>query len=210
MKDRIKEFRRVTARELSSNQQNLRRHPETQLNALRAIISEVGFASALVAYETPEGLVLIDGHARVESAMPDSLLPTLILDVDQVEAEKLLATMDTIASMAESDIDALSSLLDDLSFEEADLQKLASSLLEIEQLQIEEDSQGDRETLLALRPHEHYDYVVILARTSREWNNLCDILDIGEAVYEKGHGLKKIGLGRGISATEFIRRISCG
>ena len=140
MKDRIKEFRRVTARELSSNQQNLRRHPETQLNALRAIISEVGFASALVAYETPEGLVLIDGHARVESAMPDSLLPTLILDVDQVEAEKLLATMDTIASMAESDIDALSSLLDDLSFEEADLQKLASSLLEIEQLQIEEDS----------------------------------------------------------------------
>lgn len=208
MRDRIKELRRVAAKELTANKKNWRQHPESQLSVLRAIFSEVGFASALVAYESSEGLVLIDGHARVETACADDLLPTLILDVDDVETDKLLAAMDTITTMAETDVEALSSLLEEVQFEEADLQNLVSSLEELDCLPFEEEPEGEREPELALRPHEHYDYVVILAKTTYEWNNLCDILDIGNAVFDKGQGRKKIGLGRAISASEFIRRMS--
>ncbi len=84
IRDRIKELRKVRASELLPNPRNWRKHPEAQSNALRGALSEIGYADALIAYETPNGLMLIDGHLRAETT-PDMEVPVLITDLDEAE-----------------------------------------------------------------------------------------------------------------------------
>ncbi|MGE5194065.1 MAG: ParB N-terminal domain-containing protein [Deltaproteobacteria bacterium] len=111
IRDRIKELRRVRAAELAPNPKNWRTHPKAQQDALKGILAEVGYADALLARETPEGgLVLIDGHLRAETT-PDTMVPVLVLDVDESEADKLLATLDPLAALADADAGKLNELL---------------------------------------------------------------------------------------------------
>lgn len=113
IRDRIVDFRRVPAADLLSHGQNWRRHPKAQWDALDDVLAEVGFAGAVLARENAEGrLVLIDGHLRrdlLDSKKTD--VPVLILDVDEAEAKKLLATIDPIGAMAETDAALLDELL---------------------------------------------------------------------------------------------------
>ena len=110
IRDRIKEFKRVKASEILPNPKNWRTHPKAQKDALKGLLAEIGFAGAVLARETPNGLMLIDGHLRTET-MSDAEIPVLILDVDEAEANKILATFDPISAMAESDAAALDKLL---------------------------------------------------------------------------------------------------
>jgi hypothetical protein len=103
IRDRIVELRRLLARDLVPNPRNWRRHPKAQAAALRGLLAEVGYADALLGRELPDGRVmLIDGHLRAETT-PDQAVPVLILDVDEDEANKILATLDPLAGMAETD-----------------------------------------------------------------------------------------------------------
>lgn len=114
IRDRIKELRRVKASELHPNPRNWRTHPKQQLDAIRGILAEVGFAGAELARELPDGsLQLIDGHARAEIA-GDAEVPVLVLDVTESEADKILATYDPIGAMAEADAVRLEELLRDV------------------------------------------------------------------------------------------------
>ena len=110
IRDRIKELRRVKASTLIPHDLNYRKHPARQKTLLKQLLGEVGYADALIAYETPQGLRLIDGHLRAETT-PDQLVPVLVLDVDEREANKLLLTMDPLAGLAETDATLLDSLL---------------------------------------------------------------------------------------------------
>ena len=113
IRDRIKEFKRVKASELAPNPKNWRTHPKGQKDALQGLLAEIGFAGAVLARETPSGLMLIDGHLRAETAAT-SEIPVLILDVSELEADKILATFDPLGSMAEKNAEQLSNLLRDL------------------------------------------------------------------------------------------------
>lgn len=110
IKDRIKEFKRVKASDLIPNEKNWRKHPKAQRDALRGVLDEIGYANALLAYETPEGLKLIDGHLRAETT-PEMEVPVLVLDVTESEAYKILATLDPLGAMAETDGERLDNLM---------------------------------------------------------------------------------------------------
>jgi DNA modification methylase len=110
VRDRINELRRVKAGDLIPNPKNWRVHPPAQADALRGILAEVGYVDALLARETPEGLMLIDGHLRAETT-PDSEVPVLVVDVTEAEADKILATFDPLSAMADADAGQLDSLL---------------------------------------------------------------------------------------------------
>jgi DNA modification methylase len=117
IRDRVKELRRVPGKELIPNPKNWRRHPAKQQKAMRAVLAEIGYADALLAREDETGqLVLIDGHLR-RDVTPDDVVPVLILDVTEAEAEKILATLDPLAGMAEIDDSAWSSLIEGLDVE---------------------------------------------------------------------------------------------
>ncbi len=124
IRDRIKELRRIPARQLRPNPRNWRVHPAKQQHALRGILAEIGYADALLARELPDGtLELIDGHLRAETT-PDAIVPVLVLDVSEAEANKLLALLDPLAGLAEQDHEALTQLARDIEFESPVLQQL--------------------------------------------------------------------------------------
>jgi len=114
IRDRIKDFRRVPASELRPNPRNWRTHPQAQRDALQGVLAEVGIADACIARELPDGtLELLDGHLRTET-MGESLIPVLILDLDEAEAAKVLATLDPLAAMAGADPAKLDAILRDV------------------------------------------------------------------------------------------------
>ncbi len=130
IRNRVKELRYVPASQLQPNPKNWRTHPEGQANALRGILAEVGIAGAVLAYETPEGgLKLIDGHLRAET-LGNADVPVLVLDVNEAEADKLLATIDPLGAMAEADADKLRELLKEVETASEDLANMFTELAE--------------------------------------------------------------------------------
>ena len=110
MNNRIKELRYVKASALAPDARNPRRHPQAQRVALQAMLADVGIADAVIARETPAGLVLIDGHLRADLD-PEQMLPVLVTDLDEAEAGKVLATLDPLSAMATKDGGALARLI---------------------------------------------------------------------------------------------------
>jgi hypothetical protein len=128
IRDRIIGLRRVPAGSLRPNPLNWRLHPARQRAALQGALAEIGYASALLARELPDGsLELIDGHLRAETT-PDSQVPVLVLDLDEREAKLLLATFDPLSSLAGADFAALESLLGQVEFQDAALRLLVDEL----------------------------------------------------------------------------------
>ena len=127
IRDRIKELRRVRAGDLLPDPRNWRTHPQAQQDALRGVLAEIGYADALLVRETPEGLMLCDGHLRAETT-PDQEVPVLILDLDEAEAGKLMLTFDPLAGMAEANDEALAVLLAAVETDNAGLEAMLAEL----------------------------------------------------------------------------------
>lgn len=128
IRDRIKELRRVKAKELVPNPKNWRSHPKGQQDALKGLLAEIGYSDALIARELPNGsLMLIDGHLRAETT-PNEKVPVLVLDVTEEEANKLLLTLDPLAAMAEASTEALGKLLLENSSQNAAVQAMLDGL----------------------------------------------------------------------------------
>src|SRR5262245_12081593 len=128
IRDRIKELRRVRAGDLRPHPKNWRKHPQAQHDALRGILAEVGYVDALIVRELPDrSLQIVDGHLRAETT-PDAEVPVLVVDLDDNEAEKVLATFDPLSAMAEPDELQLEALLRGI---ETDSKALAALLEEL-------------------------------------------------------------------------------
>lgn len=129
IRDRIKELRRVPARQLRPNPKNWRTHPSAQQDALRGVLAEIGYAGALVARELDDGaLELIDGHLRAETT-PEMIVPVLVVDLSAEEADKLLATLDPLGAMAGVDVEALETLLADVQTDNAAVQEMLAEVV---------------------------------------------------------------------------------
>jgi hypothetical protein len=102
-------------------------HGQSQRAALEGVLTDVGYADALIARETPDGLELIDGHLRAAST-PDAMVPVLVVDLDDAEAELLLATLDPIAALAGRDTEMLNDLIKVVMSESEPVRELLDSL----------------------------------------------------------------------------------
>lgn len=127
IRDRIRDFRRVPARELRPHALNWRTHSQAQREALEAVLAEIGYAGALLAREVPGGLELIDGHLRAETT-PDQRVPVLVLDVTEDEARQLLAFWDPIAALAGKDEERARQLAEQIQATSPTLQALLDDL----------------------------------------------------------------------------------
>ena len=94
---------------------------------MRGILEDIGFADAMIARETPDGLELIDGHLRQE-VMGDQPVPVLIVDVTEEEADKMLLTLDPLAMMATADQGQLLNLLQSTQFEDRAVNDMLAAL----------------------------------------------------------------------------------
>src|SRR5437870_5406091 len=125
--DRVVELVRVRAGDLAENPKNWRRHPERQRAALRGLLREIGYADALLARRDGDRLILVDGHLR-KSLSDDQIVPVLVLDLDEREAETLLVTLDPLAALAEADPGALAELLETVETSSAAVLELLDGL----------------------------------------------------------------------------------
>ena len=130
IRNRIIEQRLVTPDEVAPNPRNWRMHPQAQRDALRGILGQVGIAAPVIAYYSARAgnrLMLIDGHERMTIGVP---FPCAILDVDDAEADTLLATFDPITAMATANNEALDALLRDVTTDSPALTQMLAELAE--------------------------------------------------------------------------------
>lgn len=128
IRDRIKCLRRVPAAELLANPKNWRTHGDAQRSALLGLLQEIGYADAAIARELPDGrLELIDGHLRAETT-PDQKIPVLVVDLNDAEADKLLATLDPLAGMAGTNNERLNALLREVDTSNAAIQEMLTQV----------------------------------------------------------------------------------
>lgn len=145
IKNRVKEFKMMSPKDVAFNDKNWRKHPTAQTKAMQALLEEIGIAGAMLAYHSERQggkLTLIDGHLRKEIA-PGEDWPILITDLTDSEADLLLASYDPIGAMAEADKERLNDLLHDINSDNAEIQKLLSTIAEKEYLNIPEFKEYD-------------------------------------------------------------------
>lgn len=132
VRDRVKELRRVPAKDLHANPRNWRAHPKAQRDAMKGVLAELGFAGAMLARELPDGtLQLIDGHLRGETLPADFQVPVLVLDLNEEEANYLLATHDPLSALATQDDSKLIELLHAIDSDDAAVQKMLGDLVKL-------------------------------------------------------------------------------
>ena len=137
-RNRIVEQRSMPLADLSAHSNNFRRHPARQSAALSQVLDEVGLVQGCVlnlrseAQGWPAGDVptLVDGHLRVELARKrkEVVLPVTIVDLSPDEERLVLATLDPLGALAETDADVLAGLIGELPDFTADLGALLSDL----------------------------------------------------------------------------------
>jgi len=205
-RDRIVELRRVKASELLDNPKNWRRHPDEQVSALTSMMERIGFTGAAIGRLDADGRIqLLDGHLR-KTIAADQEVPVLITNLSDEEAEIFLASFDPLTELAIADQAALHSLLKEIHTDEDSWLRKLMLDTEDELAKGEEVSDEVKEAEtegMALEPHEHYDYLLVLAQTSHEWNVLCERLGL---VPEKR---RYVGMGtcRAIRATKLLERL---
>jgi DNA modification methylase len=111
---------------LSDNPLNWRKHPEKQLAALKDVLTEVGWAGALLFNERTNRL--IDGHARKRICKGRAKVPVLVGSWSVEQEKKILATLDPLAALAEADHGGLQALLQGMHSESAAVHDLLKTL----------------------------------------------------------------------------------
>lgn len=101
--------------EIQANPSNWRTHPKHQADALSGVLSEVGYVQQVVINERSGRL--IDGHLRVALAEQhgEASVPAVYVDLDDDEERLILATLDPIGALAETDAQQLGALLAEVS-----------------------------------------------------------------------------------------------
>jgi hypothetical protein len=183
IRNRVVELRTVKARTLRKNPKNNSVHSAAQRETMRGVLQDVGYVAALVARELPDGtLELVDGELRSDET-PDAEVPVVIVDLNDAEVDTVLATFNPLAQMVQRDQDKTKALLERVDSSNAHVRALLDAQRpkegpppdpsEVPSEQPQHDVPG-----MALEPHEHYDYLVVLCTTTQEWNLLCDRLKI--------------------------------
>lgn len=139
MRDRIKGLKRIPADKLIPHPENWRIHPDKQRKALSTAMDAIGWADAIIARQLEDGTYqILDGHLRAEQS--SGKVPVLLVDVDDDEARMLLASHDSIAAMADTDVAALRGLLEQMTGDNEALNELVAQIAESQQVRFEDIS----------------------------------------------------------------------
>jgi hypothetical protein len=128
-KNRIVGYADVDPATLTPHHGNWRLHPKAQQMALAGVLSEIGIVqNVLVNQRTGR---LVDGHLRVELALEHKqpAIGVTYVDLSESEEAAILATLDPLSALAETDAEALGNLLGQFSFESSAVNDMLSGLL---------------------------------------------------------------------------------
>ena len=102
----------MRAGDLLDHADNWHLHPQFQNEALEGALEQHGIVDVLLAYHSDKrgGYVLVNGHGR-KALDQDVEWPVIILDINDEEADDVLALLDTIGSWGQTDAMKLHQLI---------------------------------------------------------------------------------------------------
>lgn len=114
--------------QLLANPLNWRRHPKAQQDALEGMLRTVGWVQRVIVNKRTGHIV--DGHLRVEVALrrSEERVPVLYVDLSEEEEKVVLAAIDPIGGLAETDQGMLDALLEGIKTGDDDLDAFLQSL----------------------------------------------------------------------------------
>jgi hypothetical protein len=117
--------------DIADNPRNPKTHPKRQGEAIRGVVSEVGWAGVPLVYSSERlgRLAFVDGHLR-KREFPDLTVNVALTDLTDQEADYLLLTFDPIASLAVQDKEKMDALLRDIQTGDAAVQEMLAEMAE--------------------------------------------------------------------------------
>jgi len=109
VKDLVTSFERIDPKLIRPHPHNPRVHLETQREALRAMLEKYGIVDAVIVRKDGKHYELINGHLRHEEIQQK--IPALVIKATREEAAKLLATYDSVGTLATINRNALDKLI---------------------------------------------------------------------------------------------------
>jgi hypothetical protein len=154
----------VAPDQLLANPKNFRVHPRHQQDALKGVLSEVGWVQDVIVNVRTN--TVVDGHLRVMLALRhnEPTIPVKYVDLSQAEEDLVLATLDPIAALAGTDSAKLSELLDTVSAQDEALLTMLADLSDDTELEAQ---------ILAPQPTE-------AAFADNPWQERADEVERGE------------------------------
>jgi hypothetical protein len=131
VRSRIVGLIRVRSDEVLDHPRQHRTHGDRQISVLRELLQTVGQADVLIVYRSPQlgnALVAIDGHGRKnETGVVE--WDAIELDVDDDEADLILATLDATTAMAGTSKERFAELYDSLPVQREAVQLMLDDML---------------------------------------------------------------------------------
>lgn len=193
---------------LEGNPKNWRRHPAIQRQAVREARDRVGFAGALLYNERTNRL--IDGHLRREEWIDLPEVPVLVGSWTEEEEAFVLATLDPIASLAETDALRVRELLAEIQGAGDATAYLLSEIAKGAPLTAPDSPQTAKSALpqaIQLRPAREYVVVMCADDDGAEFERLKSLLGLGpvrRGGYKDGSPFDAVGTQRVIQAADLI------
>lgn len=144
-RNRIVCYAQADPHELIANPLNWRNHPDAQAQALTGVLEDIGIVQNVIVNKNTGRLV--DGHLRVMLALKtaQATVPVTYVDLSEEEERLVLATLDPLASMAETDADTLADLLNDVSSDSPAVMDMLDQLMQEAGLVYEEPEPDDED-----------------------------------------------------------------
>jgi hypothetical protein len=201
--------RLVPLKDIKPNPRNYNKHPEAQIDLLAKNIKAVGWRHPITVSKL-SGLI-VAGHARYEAAQKLGLscAPVNFQAFKNVSEELAVMVADNrLAELAEPDMPALKDMLLELDTGAMDIELTGFDEKAMEDLMTELPPDKDHDQVYAqmeLQPHEHYDYLIVLADNEQDFQWLLDRLKITKC--QDAKKAQSIGLGRAITAARLIKEL---
>lgn len=203
----------VAPESLTMHGQNWRVHNEKQRRVLQAMLDKVGFVKSITVSKRTN--VILDGHLRVSLAIAnnEATIPVEYVDVSPAEEAEILATVDPVGDLAGTDPAKLAELRDLFDAPDYDVDAMLNELvgdydpLDEDELKPKGAKTADGLPEMELKPYEHYDYLVVLATSTTEWNALAEKFGLQKVKVSREKGAPKVGVGRAISAKKLLEML---
>jgi len=200
----------VPLRQLKPHPENPHKHPQTQVALLSELITSIGWRYPIVV--SKQSGFIVSGHLRLIVAkrleMPKAPVEVQDFETEENERTQLLAD-NRMPELAQIDGDALALILTRLRERNANVAltgydaKTVEQILKAARKAVTDKGQPIPE--MELQPFEHYDYIVLMFKTTQDWMRALQLFKIKDVNFSIVPEYKRIGLGRVVDGARILQ-----
>jgi hypothetical protein len=180
---------------------NFRMHPENQKTVVQSLLEKFGIVDALAVYKTKgDQFMIVNGHLRKDLLSDEKQIPCLVLDINDAEAEAVLAVWDESSKMAVVDERGFDKLLKGLSESYDEIARLFDRDFHDRIADVHEPEKDKPRYPIVAQFDEGYDAVIIFSTGEIEWSRLVTVLGLPKEKDRRG----EVGMTRIIPAKKFL------